>query len=93
MRFIGTEPIKCPKYDEMFEEGDLIVPNRGIQFSFKWRKGLKVVNDYFYHKANSAEHNYFYKQLMNGYGVLAIAGIPELLSLNLRTFATNLDEL
>ena len=93
MRFISNVKKACPKYDIEFESGDLIVPNRGIQFAFQWRDGLEVRYEYTYKKANSAEENYFWKQLINGYGLLGVVSIQEMLSLNIRTFATNLDEL
>ena len=58
-----TEATKEVKYD--FKQGDLVVPNTGIENAFFFQRNMKLNPKYLYHKANSAEETYFYKKVQD----------------------------
>ena len=96
MRIIGAKPIsESEQYTEVcdFEDGDLIVPQHGVMYSFKWKDGAELDCNFKYHKANSAEENYFYKRIYNGYKLVGATEGSDLLTKNFNIYVINYKDL
>jgi len=89
MKIINSPVVTNLNVEYDFNEGDLIFSSKGPMWCFKWKKGAKLDKSYTYHIATSAEENYFWKRIYNGYELIGAIDFDDFLYKNFNTFVIN----
>lgn len=92
MKIIGSQPVHIVDISS-FKDGDLIVPNNGVMWSFYWKTGAILNPDYTYHIANSAQRSYFNKRIANGYKLVGAVDSHDYPIKNFNTYVINYKDL